>query len=154
MKKYLILLLFIASFQSNYAQVKGLILDKETKRPIERVNVYTKCNNKIQATTSDTNGRFTIESLCDSLTFTHIDYMKKVISKSDIRDTIFLTPNYQMIGEVVVSGKQPEWIQIKLNKFISQRKKNICLPIRHLNTDIILPHSKILSDTLLKVLDY
>jgi len=123
MKKYLILLLFIAFFKSNYAQVRGLILDKETKRPIERVNVYTKCNNKIQATTSDTNGKFVLESLCDSLTFTHIDYIKKVISKSDMIDTVFLTPNYQTVGEVVVSGKQPEWIQIKLNKFISQCKR-------------------------------
>lgn len=122
-KTKLFLLIIIQISQITGAQNKGIILDIETYKPIPYTNIYTTYNKEVFGTTSNTSGKFTVNFHFDSLTFSHINYEKKEVSHKNFRDTIFLRPQTNLIGEVVISNKQPEWINSVLERFISQREE-------------------------------
>lgn len=104
------------------AQNKGIVLDINTYKPIPYVNVYTTYNKGVFGTTSNTSGEFNVNFLFKSLTFSHVNYEKSEILCDNLKDTIFLNPKTNLIGEVIISNKQPEWISYILERFRTQRK--------------------------------
>lgn len=118
-----ILLSIVLISQMVGAQNKGVILDIETYKPIPYVNVFSTYNNEVFGTTSNTSGKFNVNFPFESLTFSHINYERSEILHQDLKDTIFLNPKTNLIGEIVISNKQPQWIQDILERFRTQRKK-------------------------------
>lgn len=105
------------------AQNKGVILDIDTNKPISYVNIFSTYNNEVFGTTSNTSGKFNVSFPFESLTFSHINYERCEILHQDLKDTIFLNPKTNLIGEIVISNKQPQWINNILERFRTQRKK-------------------------------
>lgn len=104
-------------------QSKSIILDIETYKPIPYVNIYTSDNTKVFGTTSDISGEFEVNFPFKLLTFSHVNYEKSEILQENLKDTIFLNPKTNLIREVIVNSKQPEWINNILERFRAQRKK-------------------------------
>lgn len=121
--KIKILLSIVLISQTIGAQNKGIILDTDTYKPIPYVNVFSTYSNEVFGTTSNTSGKFNVNFPFESLTFSHINYEKSEILRQDLKDTIFLTPKTNLIGEIVISNKQPQWIKNILERFRTQRKK-------------------------------
>lgn len=122
--KFKLLLAIVLISQIVSAQNKGIILDIDTYKPIPYVNVYTTYNKDVFGTTSNTSGEFNANFHFKSLTFSHVNYEKSEILCDNLKDTIFLNPKTNLIGEVVISNKQPKWISYILERFRTQ-KKNI-----------------------------
>ncbi|MDO5972055.1 carboxypeptidase-like regulatory domain-containing protein [Flavivirga aquimarina] len=107
----LIGLIFTSSF-IGYAQniiINGLIIDFETKEPIEFVNIGIL--NKNKGTVSNQNGEFNLEVskeyIKDSLTISHINYYPSKIPIVNAKNkTVFLKPKMNELSEVIVSNKK------------------------------------------------
>ncbi len=89
--------------------MSGLILDSETKKPIEFANIGILDKNK--GTVSNQNGEFNLEVskkfLKDSLTISHINYGSTKIPIENVKNiTILLSPKMNELLEVVVSNKK------------------------------------------------
>lgn len=131
----LIVLTLTLNFLS-YAQnikMSGLIIDSETKKFIEFVNIGVL--NKNKGTVSNQNGEFNLEVskgyIKDSLTISHINYYPVKIPIKNIKNqTIILKPNTTALTEVVVSSKKKKRKKIGVrsyNRLLSMRvisKKN------------------------------
>ena len=108
------------------AQERGVLWDKANNLPVTYANIFVTQNNEVKGTTSDSEGLFSINFSFDKLNITHINYQKKIIS--EVSDTIFLTPKENMLGEVVVDNKEPEWIRPFFYRFIDE-KANLYKPM-------------------------
>lgn len=106
------------------SQTKGIIVDKESRQPIEFVSIYTKDGDKILGAMSNERGEFNVDFSFQTLFFSHINYEKIEIVKSDLGDTIYLVPTNIVLNEVVVSNKQPQWLDRVLLKTVEQKTKN------------------------------
>ena len=84
------------------AQSKSVIIDKETRTPIRNVKVTT---DNGQVAVSDYQGRVALDSAFRSASITHVSYLMRTIDQHEWRDTLWLLPNTNRIGEVVVWGK-------------------------------------------------
>jgi len=73
---------------------------------------------------SDEKGEFKVDFSYQTLHFSHINYEKTEISKSEMRDTICLMPTNTLLGEVIVISRQPQWIKQVLNKIVENKAKN------------------------------
>lgn len=98
------LILFLIPFSSFAQEVK--VLDKETRRPINNVNVF----NEAQTFSSSTkaSGKVTITSVKDDevLIFSHISYAVKSVKKSTLQENnfiLYLTKESEQLDEVVLS---------------------------------------------------
>lgn len=72
--KFTLTLFFSLSFSFSFSQNQhlGIILDNETKEPLEFVNVFNTTNH----TVSNNDGRFAFTSSEDSVTFYRVGYEK------------------------------------------------------------------------------
>jgi hypothetical protein len=109
------ILLIVLSLTLNFLghsqniQMSGLIIDSQTKKPIDFVNLGIL--NKNEGTVSNENGEFSIEIskkyINDSLTISHINYHSvKIAIKNTKNNTIILEPKTNELSEVVVSNKK------------------------------------------------
>lgn len=117
------LMLLIITGQLLMSQTKGIIVDKETRKPIEFVSIYTKDGDKIFGAMSNERGEFNVNFSFQTLFFSHINYEKIEIVKSDLGDTVYLVPTNIVLNEVVVSNKQPQWLDRVLLKTVEQKTK-------------------------------
>lgn len=107
------LLFFLLFFQNNlFAQnnsISGTVIDAETQKPIQFINISIQ--GKSTGTTTDKSGKF--ELLIPSekefkLVFSHINYKKKEIAISDLKNKknciLELMPKQEIIDNIVVSA--------------------------------------------------
>ncbi|WP_289062521.1 carboxypeptidase-like regulatory domain-containing protein [uncultured Zobellia sp.] len=107
--------------------MNGSIIDYETKKPIEFVNIGIP--NKNQGTITNPKGTFNLtltnEYKNDSITISHVNYYSiKISAKSFENQTIFLNPKTIKLSEVVVSIEKLKKRKIgtkSFNRFLSTR---------------------------------
>lgn len=104
-------LLFCFSFAISLAQNEqnGLLLDSETKEPLEFVNVY----NSNDYTLSNKDGRFAFSSVKDSIIFYRVGYDKLETTFNQVTDSIFLSKSILELNEVVVTNAKTIYQKIK-----------------------------------------
>lgn len=117
------------------AQVKGIVLDINTKKPIPFVNIYTQNNLDIYGTTTNSDGTFVIDFSFQELSFKHINYEYKNVTGEKLKDSIFLYPSTNLLEEVVVSNKQTPWIKEVLYEVVKNKKKNYLSTNKYFNYD-------------------
>ena len=106
------------------AQTKGIVVDKESRQPIPYVSIYTKVGDKVYGAMSNEQGGFSIDFTFQTLYLSHINYLKAEISKSNLSDTIYLVPTTALLREIVISNKQPKWINPVLMKVVERKAQN------------------------------
>lgn len=107
------------------AQIQGVVLDYDTKKPIPFINIYTRASNsEIFGTTTNSDGSFIIDFSFNELSFKHINYKYKNVKKEELKDSVFLYPNTNLLDEVVISGKQASWITELLYEVVKHKEKN------------------------------
>lgn len=101
MKEKIFLILFFAGF-SLMAQIKGVVKDSLTGKPIPYVNIWVE--NENIGSTSEENGMFLINSHPKNkkLIFSTLGYEKKIIKASGVSE-VNLTPIAYSLDEVVIS---------------------------------------------------
>lgn len=77
MKSSLTILLFILTYSCSFGQISGTITDKNTKIPVQYVNVWIK--NTLKGTTTDINGNFKMGygKIGDTILISHLGYLEK-----------------------------------------------------------------------------
>jgi len=106
------------------AQTKGVVVDKESRQPIPYVSIYTKVGDKVYGAMSNEQGEFSIDFTFQTLYLSHINYLKTEIFKSNLSDTIYLVPTTALLREIVISNKQPKWINPVLMKVVERKAQN------------------------------
>jgi len=117
MKKLLLFLGIILFFINGFSQIKGIVLDINTKNPIPYANISIKDSN--YGITSDSKGEFIINS--DSLNFTiilsSIGYEKKNFEVKHSEIKIFLKPKIYDLPEILIKAQEKKKLVInRLNK--------------------------------------
>jgi hypothetical protein len=90
-----------------YSQIKGVIVDSESKLPISFVTILRFQNNAfLEGLYSDANGNFEIPKLEDDqkLELSHVEYEKKIIYYGEQLDTIFLVNSTTVLKEVIITN--------------------------------------------------
>ena len=105
-------------------EIKGVVVDITTRQPIPYVSIYTKNTESVLGSMSNEQGQFSINFSFNTLFLSHINYEKIEIKKENVRDTIYLTPASILLNEVVVSNRQPKWINSVLSRVIKDKEKN------------------------------
>jgi len=106
------------------AQTKGIVVDKESRQPIPYVSIYTTVGDKVYGAMSNEQGEFSIDFTFQTLYLSHINYLKAEIFKSNLSDTIYLVPTTALLREIIISNKQPKWINTVLMKVVEQKAQN------------------------------
>lgn len=102
-------LLVLTSFTS-FAQIKGTILDNTTKEPIPYVNISVKGEKNI-ALSADENGNFNLPdniSATADIFFSAVGFGDVSLKTSEIKETVFLTPQPIELNEVTIGNKKGE----------------------------------------------
>ncbi len=102
MHLFIILLLFPLCLYPQ-KMVQGVVLDKDTKKPLEFVDVYTKDDH----TLTNADGRFELEVTGDSIHFNLIGYEKfsKIVERNTtILDTVLMRSKFYELDEVVITN--------------------------------------------------
>ena len=120
MKKLMLVPLMCLICLAAMAQ-KGVLWDKVNNMPVAHVNLYTNNRGNVLATSSDSKGHFGIEFSFKTLIISHINYEK--LKLTALQDTIFLTPNVNLLGEITIVNKEPKWIKEKLYSFLKKKKQ-------------------------------
>jgi len=95
------------SFSQN--QHEAIILDSETKEPLEFVAVF----NSKDYTISNADGRFAFSSPKDSIIIYRVGYDKLEKTFNQLPDTIFLNKSVLELNEVVVTNEKTLWQKIR-----------------------------------------
>lgn len=98
-----ILYCILCNIEGN-AQIGGVVIDMETRKPLRDVKVYM---NTQKSTVTNWAGRFDTDGNFGSATFTHGNYVPRVMKREEMRDTIYLLPKMNELAEVIVYGKKP-----------------------------------------------
>ena len=103
MNKLIILLLLISQFIS--AQVKGIVIDSISKKPISFVNIWVE--NENIGTTSEENGTFIINAAENNknLIFSALGFEKKIVKAVNTGE-VQLSPIAYQLEEVVLSRRK------------------------------------------------
>jgi hypothetical protein len=132
---YVFILFQLFSFQSfsQEIEMKGIIADFETKKPIGFVNIGIL--NKNKGTISHLDGKFNLKVsnnfLNDSLMISHVNYYTYKIPISNFNNkTILLKPKTNELSEVIISNKK------KRNKKIGVKSYNPLLWLGALSKDM------------------
>lgn len=99
---------FIFSFGWAQNQHEGIIVDTESKEPIEFVGIY----NGKDHTMSNADGRYSFSSSQDSVLFYRIGYNKLKTTFSQLQDTLFLKKSPYELDEVVVTNAKTLWQKV------------------------------------------
>lgn len=86
------------------AQVTGIVIDLETRKPVSNVHLYLDTNMNVVA---DWAGRFHTDAKFKSATISHFKYVARKMKREEMRDTIYLLPKMNTLSEVVVYGRNP-----------------------------------------------
>ena len=127
MRKFILLCLLINLHLITYTQViKGTILDKQTKKPIEYASVYF--SGTFAGTTSDQNGKFELDISKNPsmpLTISFVGYYSYVLTDFSAGKPLFiyLTPKINELNEVVISAEslariRKEKLKLFKNEFL------------------------------------
>lgn len=103
----LITLFFMTISTMGYSQVKGVVIDAETKEKIPYVNIWVE--NESIGTTSNLKGKFEIAIQLNSpmfILFSAIGFETRRISSDSLRDVIELKPMVTELDEVVITPKR------------------------------------------------
>ena len=84
------------------SQTHLVLIDKETSEPVNNATVVT---NKGESARSTKMGHVTLNDPFESLTISHISFLKRKMDKKEVTDTIWLLPNAIHLHEVVVFGE-------------------------------------------------
>lgn len=103
---YLLVLSVMATSSRGVAQVTGVVIDMETRKPLRDVGVVVN-GSYAKKFTTDYRGCFFISGEVKDLTFVHAGYEKRVMKRSELTDTIALLPKFNRIDEVVIYGNMP-----------------------------------------------
>ena len=104
--KKITLLIIILVINSSFSQNKliGIVLNYETKKPIEYVDIYN--NNNFTSTNSE--GKFSFTSKNDSIKIRLIGYESIFTTFNKINsDTIFLKSRFEELDEIVLNNTNP-----------------------------------------------
>ncbi|MCE2615971.1 MAG: hypothetical protein ACTTKN_00465 [Phocaeicola sp.] len=120
-KKVFLLTVWVLAVTALYAQKSCVLWDKEYSVPISKVSVFAAVDGRVNSTTSDDEGRVIVDFAFDSLTISHVNYRKQVVTS--LPDTLFLVPLVHILPEVVVVGGEPSWIRQKLGQFLKVKEE-------------------------------
>ncbi|UJH91697.1 carboxypeptidase-like regulatory domain-containing protein [Antarcticibacterium sp. 1MA-6-2] len=101
---------FISLFTfSQEIEMSGILIDSETKSPIEFANIGVVDKNK--GTVSNLDGKFRIKFLPefsgDSLTISHVIYKTVKIPIKDSKNLVIqLQPNENQLSEIIITNKK------------------------------------------------
>lgn len=103
--KKILLILIISVINKSFSQnrLNGIVLNFETKEPIEYVDIY----NKNDFTSTNSEGRFLFKSKNDSIKIRLIGYESIFTTFKKINDTIFLKSKFEELNEIIISNKNP-----------------------------------------------
>ena len=111
-KTIFIFTIFIINNLFSQNRLNGIILDYDTKKPIEYVDIY----NNENFTSTNSEGKFLFISKNDSINIRLIGYESLKTAFNQIKnDTIFLKSKFNELDEIIVSNKN----------FLSKIKANI-----------------------------
>lgn len=127
MKK--LLLLFIFSTFSLFAQHKGIILDQENNLPVEGVSVYFSKSSPLEI--SDKNGNYNLITPSgnhkkDTVYFSHIGYKTQAIVFNKLKEnnfTLFLAMDMEKMNELIVYSHKVLHPQIRFTKLKPLKNK-------------------------------
>ncbi len=104
--KHLYTFAFILWTFTAFAQVKGTIIDSETKQPIPLVNIWIIDEDK--GTTADENGNFTLPEVDTSKTilFSAVGYGDVSIKIADLKGIVLMQEKAIELDEVVIQQKK------------------------------------------------
>jgi len=120
---YLFLLSF---FVCNIFAQKITIVDENSHEPIVGVAVYNFVKTKTNITGLEGEASITSFQSFERIYFQHISYLRKSVIKSNLNDTIFLSPKSTDLNEIVISASKFEQIRKEVpQKIISLESKNI-----------------------------
>ena len=104
MIRFLNILFLIAISRILHAQITAVVYDMETKMPIANVKVFV---NPHGITQTDKYGRFFFYGKSEGVTFTHLNYESRSMSRSAIKDTVWLMPKLNALDEVIITAARP-----------------------------------------------
>jgi len=107
--RYITYYFLLASlFAQTQNQKLGVVLDSDTKKPVEFVDVY----NAYDVTHTNEDGQFFILTNSDSLNFRKIGYTPRKVSFATLQDTIFLEPKLFELEEVILTNMKTLWSKV------------------------------------------
>ena len=102
---------------SMVAQVRCVLIDKETGVPVRDVKAYT---DKGDVFTSDYQGNLVIDSAFHTAALRHGSYLERKVESREVKDTLWLLPQAIKLEEVVVWGEARKgmfpWMKIALEQ--------------------------------------
>ena len=111
-------LLMASGWMMASAQPRCVVIDKETGTPLRDVKVYT---DKGTQTVSDYQGRIYLDTVFHSATLSHVSYLSRVVKAEEMRDTLWMIPKENRLGEVVVWGTDRK----NINSMVSGATRNL-----------------------------
>ncbi len=102
-------LLFGSCLVHAQQQKFGIVLDAETRYPVEFVDVFNVYDN----THTNEDGKYFMLSYGDSLTFSKIGYQKTTLHFKDLKDTLWLTPSALKLEGVTLVSMKSTWEKVK-----------------------------------------
>lgn len=124
MIRLLNILFLIAISRVLYAQTSAVVYDMETKLPIYNVKVFV---NPRGLTHTDRLGRFFVNGKCEGVTFTHLNYESRSMSRLAMRDTVWLMPKMNTLDEVVITAARPR-IKFSIIKTVKKSTSGAASP--------------------------
>ena len=113
-KQLCLIILLLTAATSTFAQntIKGKVIDAITNQVVEGATIKS-LNNKFHIV-SDEKGQFNLPGT-DSILITSAGYISRKIAINESEITIFLSPSFSNLNEVVVSGagnykKEPKYL--------------------------------------------
>ena len=103
--RFLLLIVAMLAFVSTFGQRKIMVLDMETRLPVEGVTVRV---DSVATVRTNYLGEATIPQFFRNITFTHMKYVKERITFSEMADTMYLLSRSYTLDEVVVTGIGPD----------------------------------------------
>ena len=110
MIRWIALCLLFGSYLVHSQQQKfGIVLDAETRYPVEFVDVFNAYDN----THTNEDGKYFMLSYGDSLTFSKIGYQKTTFHFKDLKDTLWLVPSALELDEITLVNMKSAWDKVK-----------------------------------------
>lgn len=102
--KLLSCFLFLIQF-SAFSQVKSVLIDEKTGKPVPYASVYVK--NSERGTSTELDGSFSLEiGKYDTLIISSIGYNKVEFSYPSLKDTLFMENDIKQMGELTVTSER------------------------------------------------
>lgn len=118
MKYYILVFLFFTQLHFAQQKFNGIILDAETRTPIEYVNISLEISEKNNETGTISNeiGEFQVNETNSNLLISHLNYETLKISYSNLTKEILLKPKKYELEEIIVSNEDPRDYLMKIIK--------------------------------------